>query len=169
LIAADITGGNQDIFITTRKGMSVRFSESGLRPMGRAAAGVRGIKLKKDDSVVGMEILIEGSKILTATQKGYGKCTILSEYRQQSRGGSGIFTIKVTPKIGEVVGTASVLDDDAIMLITSGGKLIKMAVKDISTIGRNTQGVRLVSVDPEEVVTGIAIVRDEAVIEESEA
>jgi DNA gyrase subunit A len=168
LIAADITSGKQDIFITTRKGMSVRFNESGLRPMGRAATGVRGIKLKKDDSVVGMEILIEGSKILTATQKGYGKCTVLSEYRTQSRGGSGIFTVKVTPKIGDVVGTASVLHDDAIMLITSGGKLIKMAVKDISTIGRNTQGVRLVSVDPDEVVTGIAIVREEKLADEGD-
>ncbi|MFH1729705.1 MAG: DNA gyrase subunit A [Pseudomonadota bacterium] len=161
LMSADLTNGKQDIFITTRNGMSIRFKEAGVRPMGRTAAGVKGINLKKDDKVVGMEILDADSKILTVTEKGFGKCTLLQHYRIQSRGGTGIFTIKVTEKNGHVVGTASVFDKDRIMIITNGGKLIKMRVQDISTIGRNTQGVKLISVNKNELVTDIAIAKED--------
>ncbi|VAV84087.1 DNA gyrase subunit A [hydrothermal vent metagenome] len=156
LIGASLADGTRDVFIGTRNGMSIRFSEEDVREMGRQARGVRGIKLSKDDSVVAMGTLDDDRTILTVTEKGYGKRTKLSEYRSQSRGGSGIINIKVTEKNGPVVAIAQVKDSDEIMITTSIGKIIRIAMKDVSVIGRSTQGVKLMNIADDEVVTGIA-------------
>jgi len=124
--------------------------------MGRVARGVRAINLGKKDVVVSMEAIEEGMTILTVTERGYGKRTELKEYRSQLRGGSGIINIKVTEKNGHVVGIAQVRDEDELMITTNIGKIIRIAMKGVSVIGRNTQGVRLIDVEKEERVTGIA-------------
>ncbi len=161
LIGASLTDGRMDILLGTKKGMSIRFREDEVRGMGRQARGVRGITLAADDVVVGMEECDEGKTILTVTEKGYGKRTKLSEYRVQSRGGRGIINIKVTDKNGHVVGIAQVKDEDEIMLITDKGRIIRISMKDVPIVGRNTQGVKLMDVDTEEVVTGIAHLAEE--------
>jgi DNA gyrase subunit A len=136
--------------------MSIRFHEEDVRPMGRAAVGVRGIDLEEGDVVVGMDILRPGGTMLTVTQKGYGKRTDVEEYRKQSRGGKGVITLKVTEKTGPVVGVSQVLDTDDVMLVTDGGKIIRMPVGEIRVIGRNTQGVRLIGLEEKERVASIA-------------
>ena len=129
--------------------------------MGRQARGVRGISLAQSDVVVGMEECDEGRTILTVTEKGYGKRTKLSEYRVQSRGGRGIINIKITDKNGPVVGIAQVKDEDEIMLTTDRGRIIRLSMKDVPIIGRNTQGVKLMDIDKDEKVTGIAHIADQ--------
>ncbi len=161
LIGASLTDGRMDILLGTKKGMSIRFREEEVRGMGRQARGVRGITLAPDDVVVGMEECDDGKTILTVTEKGYGKRTKLSEYRVQSRGGRGIINIKVTDKNGHVVGIAQVKDEDEIMLITDKGRIIRISMKDVPIVGRNTQGVKLMDIDTEEVVTGIAHMAEE--------
>lgn len=163
LLAAKISEGKNDIFICTREGMSIRFDESDVRPMGRTARGVRGITLSKDDSVVGCEVFSkEGqANILIVTAGGYGKRTKLEEYREQSRGGVGVITQKTTDKIGLVVTCRSVLDTDDIVVATDQGQTIRMSCADISVLGRNTQGVRLISLKEEEYVTSTAVVGGE--------
>jgi DNA gyrase subunit A len=156
LIGARRTQGHQEVLIATRRGKSIRFAESEVRAMGRTAAGVRGISLVSGDEVVGMEILSPGATILTATQHGYGKRTPLGDYRLQKRGGQGIITIRTSARNGEVVGVAQVLDDDQVMLITSGGKVLRCRVSGISTMGRATQGVRLMGLVEEEELVAIA-------------
>ncbi len=160
LIGARLTDGHRGIFIGTRNGMAIRFNEDEVREMGRQARGVRGIRLGKGDRVVAMEALDEDTTILTVTERGYGKRTMLSEYRTQSRGGSGIINIKVTAKNGPVVGIAQVKDTDEVMITTSKGKIIRIDVKDVSVIGRNTQGVKLMDIEDDEVVTDIALIAD---------
>ncbi|NNL67757.1 MAG: DNA gyrase subunit A, partial [Myxococcales bacterium] len=145
LIAAMRTDGSQEVLIASVKGKSIRFKESEVRPMGRTAAGVRGMGLSDGDSVVGMEILSPGATILTVTEKGYGKRTPLDEYRIQRRGGQGIITIRTSDRNGPVVGVAQVVDDDEAMLITDRGKVLRCKVGGISTMGRATQGVRLMN------------------------
>ncbi len=145
LIAADITDGDAEIFLGTRNGQCIRFPETDVRAMGRTAAGVRGIKLAEGDSVVDMVVISEQQgTLLTVTENGYGKRTEIGEYRVQSRGGKGIINIKVTEKTGPVVGTLWVTDVDELMLIGAKGNIIRISVKDIRTIGRSTQGVRLI-------------------------
>lgn len=163
LLAAKISEGNNDIFICTKEGMSIRFDEGDVRPMGRTARGVRGITLSKDDLVVGCEVFSkEGqSNILIVTAGGYGKRTKLEEYREQSRGGVGVITQKTTDKIGHVVTCRSVLDTDDIVVTTDQGQTIRMSCADISVLGRNTQGVRLISLKEEEYVTSTAVVGGE--------
>lgn len=164
VIDAKISDGESDIFIATREGMSIRFNESDVRPMGRSARGVKGITLGKDDIVIGMEVLEKNCNdtILMVTGMGYGKRTELSEYRIQSRGGVGIITQKTTDKVGLVVGTRKVKPEQEAMLTTDKGQTIRMKVSDISIFGRNTQGVRLINIDDkEETVTGMAIVESE--------
>ncbi len=161
LIGAALTDGRKDILLGTKKGMSIRFKEEEVRSMGRQARGVRGITLCEGDVVVGMEECDEGKTILTVTEKGYGKRTRLSEYRVQSRGGRGIINIKVTDKNGHVVGIAQVKDEDEIMLTTDKGRIIRISMKDVPVIGRNTQGVKLMDIDKEEMVTGIAHIAEE--------
>lgn len=151
LIEVRLTDGKSDIFLATKGGFGIRFNETQVRSMGRTASGVTGIKFKaKDDEVIGMVVLQDEATILTTTENGYGKRTQSTEYRPQSRGGKGVTNIKVTPKNGPVVGIAQITDQDDVMLISDKGKLIRMHSKDISVIGRATQGVRLISVDKDE-------------------
>jgi len=156
LIATAITSGQDEIFLSTRHGMSIRFHEGDVRSMGRAAVGVRGIDLEEGDAVVGMEILRPQGTLLTATENGFGKRTAIEEYRVQSRGGKGVITLKVTEKTGAIVGVAQVADGDDVMLITDSGKIIRMAVDEIRVIGRNTQGVRLIGLQENERVASLA-------------
>jgi DNA gyrase subunit A len=156
LIGVRVSSGEQDIFLTTRQGKSIRYHESDLRPMGRVAAGNIGIRMAPDDEVVGMEALNEGATILTVTENGYGKRTLTDEYRRQSRGGKGILTIKATERNGPVVYSYQVTDQDQLMIITGHGKIIRMRVADISVIGRNTQGVKLINLGEGENVVGVA-------------
>jgi DNA gyrase subunit A len=156
LIGAGRTGGANQVIIATRLGKSIRFPESQVRAMGRTAAGVRGIALRGEDEVVGMEILSPGATVLTVTQNGYGKRTPLEDYRIQGRGGQGIITIKVSARNGPVLGIAQVLEDDEVMLITDGGRVLRCPVKGISTMGRATQGVRVMDLDADENLASMA-------------
>jgi len=166
IIDCKISDGMSDIFIATKDGMSIRFNEGDVRGMGRTARGVKGITLAKDDIVVGMEVFEKGTKdtILMVTQSGYGKRSELEEYRIQSRGGVGIITQKTTDKVGMVVGTRKVKATQEVILSTDKGQNIRMKVSDISVLGRNTQGVRLINLgEKEEMVTSLAVVEDEEV------
>jgi DNA gyrase subunit A len=156
LIATAITSGQDEIFLSTRHGMSIRFHEGDVRPMGRAAVGVRGIDLDEGNAVVGMEILRPQGTLLTATENGFGKRTAIEEYRVQTRGGKGVITLKVTEKTGAIVGVAQVSEGDDVMLVTDSGKIIRMAVDEIRVIGRNTQGVRLIGLQENERVASLA-------------
>ena len=124
--------------------------------MGRTARGVRGMRVGKDDEIIGMETIGEGATILTVTANGFGKRTDTAEYRVQGRGGMGIITIKTTERNGNVIGMKQVTNADDVMLITNHGKIIRMKIKGISTIGRNTQGVKLINVEKGEEVVGVA-------------
>ncbi len=156
LIGAARASGQEEILVATAQGKSIRFNESQVRAMGRAAAGVRSISTKGDDQAVGMEVLRPGATILTLTANGFGKRSPLEDYREQNRGGQGIITIKTTNRNGPVVGILQVTDDDEIMLISSGGKILRLRVDGIPTMGRNTQGVRLMEAEVEERVVSIA-------------
>jgi len=156
LIAARLTDGQSHILLSTAQGMAIRFEESEVRPMGRTAYGVKGVTLEDGDEVVSAECLpsaAEGGSpktILTATANGYGKRSELAEYRTQSRGGKGIITIKATERNGPVVAAVPVTDDEEVMIITNRGMLIRLPANQISVIGRNTQGVRLITVESKE-------------------
>ena len=154
LVSVRITEGASDLLLGTRNGWAIRFREENVRPMGRSARGVRGIRLRDGDSdqVVGMAVLPreEPATLLTVCEKGYGKRTPTSDYPTKNRGGKGVITIKTTERNGKVVGLRLVTDDDDLMLITDGGKLIRMPVAGIPTIGRNTQGVRLIRLEQAE-------------------
>jgi len=169
LISVRLTDGKKQVIIGTHDGMLVRFNEEDIRAMGRTAAGVRGIKLREGDYVVDMEILEEGQEILVVTEKGYGKRTPESEYRLQSRGGVGIKTIQVTEKNGPMCAVKTVNGTEDVMLITINGMLIRMDINDISVIGRNTQGVRLIRLADDELVATVAKLEkeDEADIDDS--
>ncbi len=158
------------MIIGTRNGLLIRFHETDVRSMGRTATGVKGITLDKTDEVIGMEVLEEGAEILIVTENGYGKRTPEHEYRVQNRGGKGIKTSNVTEKTGTLVGMKVVNGEEDIMLITTRGVLIRMDVTDISSLGRNTQGVRLIrlAVSENERVATIAKVEKEEKIEESD-
>ncbi|KFE71142.1 DNA gyrase subunit A [Hyalangium minutum] len=157
LVAVKITDGSKDILLSTAQGMSIRFPEDEVRSMGRQAYGVKGITLEEGDEVVGADVVEKGNTILTVTENGYGKRTEEAEYRIQGRGGKGIIDIKTTERNGKVVGLVQVTDGDEVMLVTNGGMLIRMKAKEISVIGRNTQGVRLIALENgTEKVTGIS-------------
>jgi DNA gyrase subunit A len=157
LVAVKITDGSKDILLSTAQGMSIRFPESEVRSMGRQAYGVKGITLEDGDEVVGADVVEKATTILTVTENGYGKRTEEAEYRSQGRGGKGIIDIKTTERNGKVVGLVQVTDGDEVMLVTNGGMLIRMKAKEISVIGRNTQGVRLIALENgTEKVTGIS-------------
>jgi DNA gyrase subunit A len=164
VVAVCLSDGQSDIFIATKEGMSIRFNEDDVRSMGRSARGVKGITLSKEDIVVAMEVLEKETKhtILMVTSKGYGKRSEPAEYRVQSRGGVGIITQKTTDKVGIVVGTKKVSPLHELILSTDQGQVIRMKISDISVLGRNTQGVRLINLDEkQEFVKGIAVVEDE--------
>ncbi|MDP6522643.1 MAG: DNA gyrase subunit A [Kiritimatiellia bacterium] len=147
LIQVKVTDGEDEIMLATEKGMSIRFTEKQLRDQGRATRGVRGIRLRENDKVKSLEIVDTSSTFLVCTENGYGKRTSFDEFRLTNRGGVGIIAIKTSERNGLVVGAEAVMQDDALVLITSNGKMIKMAVDDISVIGRATQGVRLINLD----------------------
>ncbi|MCK6552237.1 DNA gyrase subunit A [Myxococcota bacterium] len=156
LIAAQLTTDEQHILIGTKKGKAIRFPAKDVRSMGRPSVGVRGIRLGKGDEVVGMAILDEGATILSVTAKGFGKRTKTEEYREQGRGGSGIILIKTGERNGDVVSVRQVVDDDHILLMTKEGVVIRMVCSDISIVGRNTQGVRLVRVSGDDRVVSLS-------------
>jgi len=147
---------DMDCILATRNGLSIRFKVEEIREVGRTGKGVRGIKLGPKDKVVGMEILSQGGSLLTVTTKGFGKRTELDEYRSQSRGGKGLINVKTTDRNGAVVNIKSVSDSDGLMMITSTGNVIRTSVKDISTVGRNTQGVRLIKMEDDDYVSAVA-------------
>ncbi len=157
LIDARLTNGQNHVMLTSARGMSIRFEEGDVRPMGRTARGVRGMDLRKGDHVVGMTILAPDSNaaILTMCAQGYGKRTAASDYKVQNRGGLGIITIKVSNRNGPVVGSLAVEPDDQIMLVTNRGKVIRTRVAGISEVGRNTQGVRVIRTGDDERVVAI--------------
>ncbi len=156
LIGARITDGTQNVFLASRHGKSIRFHESNVRPTGRASRGVRGMRLAEGEHIVGMEVLTDGKTLMAVTENGYGKRTSVDEYPIRHRGGKGVITIKTTERNGMVVAIVLVTDEDDLMLMTDRGKIIRMPVKDISVIGRNTQGVRLIVMEPGERVARAA-------------
>jgi DNA gyrase subunit A len=171
LIDVKLTDGNQDIMLVTRNGMSIRFSETDARPIGRVSQGVKGIELDDEDYVIGMEVCIENVDLLVVTENGFGKRTELEEYRDQTRGGKGVLTYKVTEKTGKIAGMKLVSVQDEIMLISSDGTIIRLNVNDISVLGRATQGVTLMRMNEGiNVVTIARIINDEneEILEEEE-
>ena len=160
LIGVGQTDGSLDVFLGTRGGKAIRFPEEKVRAMGRSARGVRGIDLAKNDYVIGMEVVSPGDIILTATEFGYGKRSRVDDYRLTNRGGKGVINIKVSGKIGPVVGIRRVIEDDEFMLITTGGQLIRSRVRDVSIIGRATQGVRLIGVGEGDRVAALARIEE---------
>ena len=156
VIAVELSTGKDQVFIGTRNGMAIRFEETDVRAMGRTAYGVRGISLRDDDEVVAMEIVQEGGTLLTVAQNGYGKRTELGEYRLQSRGGFGTINIQTSDRNGKVVGIAYVTDDDEVMLISQQGMILRTRAGDIRSIGRATQGVRLIGMDEGDEVVAVA-------------
>ena len=171
LIEARVSTGENDILIGTRDGKSIRFSEQQIRPSGRKTMGVKGITLSsKDDRVVGMLLIKrEGTTVLVATEKGFGKRTDISQYRAQKRGGKGVLTMKTTDKVGKMVTIKEVLDTDELMIITTQGVLIRQAVSKIRAIGRATQGVKLINLDKGAAVASITrIISDEEKKEEDQ-
>ncbi|WP_338779208.1 DNA gyrase subunit A [Metabacillus sp. FJAT-52054] len=169
LISVRLTDGSKDIIIGTKDGMMIRFPETDVRQMGRTATGVKGINLSEGDEVVGMEILEEDTDILIVTRNGFGKRTPAGEYRIQSRGGKGLKTCNITEKNGSVVSFKASTGEEDLMLITANGVLIRMDVNDISTMGRNTQGVRLIRLGENHHVATVALVeKEEPAAEEEE-
>jgi DNA gyrase subunit A len=172
LVSAKITNGKNDVFLCSKDGMSIRFSEEDVRPMGRTARGVIGMGIDDKDVVVAMEVLDTQSttpfEILTVTESGYGKRTPVSEYRQQSRGGKGIITMKTNDKNGDVLGARQVLPTDDLMLVSNKGQMIRIHVGGISEQGRNTQGVRLMTVAMGEKVVSIEQMAENAPTETPE-
>ncbi|MBX3024754.1 DNA gyrase subunit A [bacterium] len=156
LIGVRITDGDQEVILSTANGQAIRFRESDVRTMGRNAAGVRGITLEEGDALVAVDVVTPDTTLLAVAEKGYGKRTQIDEYRLTNRGGKGVITMNVTDKVGRVVGVRLVREGDDVMLITDAGKVIRMPVRDISVIGRNTQGVRLIGLEEGEKVVGVA-------------
>src|SRR6059036_1390735 len=156
VIGVRMTDGSREVILSTRLGQIIRFKEDEARPMGRDTYGVRGMKLDAGDEVVSLEIVEPGATLLAVSENGYGKRTEMDEYRLTRRGGKGIITMKTTDKTGRVMGVRMVTDDDQIMLVTSGGKVIRLRVNEIRVIGRNTQGVRLIGLEEGERVASVA-------------
>jgi DNA gyrase subunit A len=157
LIDVRQTTGNAEVLLATKHGMAIRFNESDVRDMGRGATGVRGIKLKQEDEVVGMELIVSGEEtILSATETGYGKRTKARDYRTQTRGGLGLINIKTGGRNGNVIGIAAVEDTDDVMMVTTNGKILRMPVSGVSVIGRNTKGVKFLDVGDGDKVVSLA-------------
>jgi DNA gyrase subunit A len=148
--------------IATKLGMAIRFPEDEVRPMGRAAGGVRGIDVEADDAVIAADVVQEGAQILTITERGFGKRTPLEEYRLQGRAGKGIIDIKTVGRNGNVVGMLQVRAGDDILLITTKGKVIRIPAEEVSSQGRNTMGVRIIDLDADDRVGSIARVEAES-------
>ncbi|MCX7798218.1 MAG: DNA gyrase subunit A [Melioribacter sp.] len=156
LIEAKLSDGNNDIIIGTKNGMAIRFNERDVREMGRTATGVRGIKLEKDDAVIGMIVVRNASTLLVVTEKGFGKRSPIDEYRLTKRGGKGVITVKTSDKNGKLIAMKEVNDGDELVIITTKGMVIRQAVSDIRVMGRNTQGVRLIKLNEDDEIADVA-------------
>lgn len=158
LVSSRLTDGSMDILLASRNGKAIRFSEADVRPMGRTSRGVRGMQFEGDDQLIGMEVVSEASAatLVTVTENGYGKRTDLGEYRLQGRGGKGIITIKTSERNGRVVDIKLINEDIDLMFITDRGKVLRTGVSDLSIIGRNTQGVRLMVLESDERIVAVA-------------
>jgi DNA gyrase subunit A len=165
VMAARRTDGQREVLLATKQGMIIRFSEEEARPMGRVAAGVRGIDVEEGDQVIAAAVVEEGVSMLTVTERGYGKRTPLSEYRLQGRAGKGIIDIKTGGRNGSVVGMVQVREEDDILVVTTKGKIIRFHSGDVSSQGRNTWGVRIIDLDPDDQVGNIARVEAEQAAE----
>ena len=164
LIDVRLTDGKDNVVLVTEKGLCITFDEKDVRPVGRSAQGVLGIRLDEDDTVIGMESIVSNNKgvtLLAITENGFGKRTELDEYRVQNRGGRGVITYKITPKTGNIVGIRMAKEDDDVMLITNSGTIIRINVKDVSILGRATQGVTLMRTNENEKVVSIETVEPE--------
>jgi DNA gyrase subunit A len=166
VMSVQLSDGKSEIVIGTRDGMAIRFPEDDIRAMGRTAYGVKGIVLRDDDEVVGMEVLRPGGTILTVTENGYGKRTEIDEYRVQSRGGIGIINIQTSERNGKVIGVACVLENEELMFITEQGMILRTQANGISLIGRATQGVRLIDMDEGDRTVSVARLEDQGSVEE---
>jgi DNA gyrase subunit A len=160
VIGVRLTDGKQEILLSTKKGQAIRFSEEEVRPTGRGTYGVKGITLEGGDAVVSLAILSQGATLLTVSSRGYGKRSEVDEYRLQSRGGKGIITMRTNDKTGDVVGVRQVTDEDHLMLVTDSGRIIRLRMVELRVIGRNTQGVRLLNVGPDERVVSLALLAE---------
>ncbi|ACN16718.1 GyrA [Desulforapulum autotrophicum HRM2] len=169
LIAAGITDGKTDIFLGSEGGKVIRFDENDVRTTARGSMGVRGMRIDPGSCVVGMEVLNHGQTLLTVTENGYGKRTLIQEYRSQTRGGKGVFSIRTSERNGKMVALLLVEDEDELMLVTDGGKLIRTGIQDISVISRNTQGVKLINLSPGEKLIGAARLPEEEEEEKDES
>ncbi len=156
LIEVKTTDGTQDIILGTQEGKAIRFHENNIRPMGRGAAGVRGIIIAGDNAVVGMVAVRREGTLLVVSEKGFGKRSDIADYRITKRGGKGIITLKTTDKVGRLIALMEVVDDDDLMIITAKGIVIRVSVSKIRTIGRNTQGVRLMNIGEDDWITDVA-------------
>ena len=158
LVGTALTDGNQDIMLFSNVGKAIRFKESDVRVMGRTARGVRGMKLAEGAHVISMQVAIPNSLILTATQHGFGKCTPVDDYSTINRGGQGVISIKTSDRNGQVVSSVAVTPDQEMVLITNKATLVRTRVSEVSVVGRNTQGVKLINVGKDEMVVGLAVV-----------
>lgn len=165
LVNVEMTDGDQEIMLFSSKGKSIKFNEADVREVGRTAIGVRGMNLSKNDFIVSLIVVENDNPILTATERGYGKRTTIDKYRLQNRGGSGVISIKTSNRNGDVVGALQIKDEDEMMLISNNGILIRTRAKDISIIGRDTQGVKLINIAQEEKLVSIAKIIDNEEIE----
>jgi DNA gyrase subunit A len=161
VIGARRTDGQREVMVATKLGITIRFAEEEVRPMGRGASGVRGVELEEGDEVITTDVVQEGVTILTVTERGFGKRTPLEEYRLQGRAGKGIIDIKTGGRNGNVVGMLQVRDEDDLLVVTTKGKIIRMHAADISSQGRNTWGVRIIDLEPDDRVGSIARVEAE--------
>ena len=160
VIGVRLTDGKQEILLSTKNGQAIRFSETEVRPTGRGTYGVKGITLEEGDAVVSLEILTSGSTLLTVSSGGYGKRSEVDEYRVQSRGGKGIITMRTNEKTGEVIEVQQTTDEDHLMLVTDSGRIIRLRMAELRVIGRNTQGVRLLNLGPNERVASLALLAE---------
>jgi DNA gyrase subunit A len=167
VIGVRLTDGSGEIILSTADGQAIRFEEAEVRPMGRSTFGVIGMKLDEGDQVVAIDLVESGATLLAVSENGYGKRTGMDEYRRTHRGGKGIITMKTTDKTGRVIGVRMVTDEDQLMLVTSGGKVIRLRAHEIRVIGRNTQGVRLIDLEEGERLAAVARVAERE--EESDA
>ena len=156
LVSVRLTPGNLEFILASKNGQAVKFNENDVRQMGRNAIGVRGIKLRGDDEVVGLEVALKNATLLTVTENGFGKRTDMDDYRLIRRGGSGVINIKINERNGKVVGIKTVRDDDEVMMISKSGIVIRMPMVNVSSIGRNTQGVTLMKLREGDKVTTVA-------------
>lgn len=163
IISAAVTGGDNDVLLVSHKGMAIRFAEEDIRAMGRTASGVRGIRLAEDDRVVGSVVIDSDKSVLVVTENGFGKRSPIADYRVIRRGGKGVYAIKPSDRNGNVVGACQVTDEDEVMLVTNGGKIIRMKMEKVRIIGRNTQGVRLFNLAEGEKVVAVAVVPESEV------